>query len=46
MIKRSMSELWDFLQRDLGRYRGEATYIVVYTDDRPDEIVFIGYSGD
>ena len=46
MIERSISELWDFLQQDLGRYRGEATYIIVYTDDRPDEIFFIGYSGD
>jgi hypothetical protein len=35
-----------YLQEEVGRYRSEATYIIVYKDDIPHEVFFIGYSGD
>jgi hypothetical protein len=38
--------LYRYLQEEIGRYRSEATYIIVYKDSMPDEIFFIGYSGD
>jgi hypothetical protein len=46
MIETKKWELREFLQREMGRSRGEGTYIIVYKDDEPDEIYFIGYSGD
>jgi hypothetical protein len=46
MIESKEQDLGLFLQQELGRYRGEATYIVVYKDSAPDEIYFTGYSGD
>jgi len=46
MIDEKKRELSRFLQKDLGRYRYEATYIIVYKDGAPDEIFFTGYSGD
>jgi hypothetical protein len=38
--------LYRYLQKEIGRYRSQATYIIVYKDGVPDEILFIGYSGD
>lgn len=35
-----------YLQLRVGRTRGEGTYIIIYKDDNPDEILFTGYSGD
>lgn len=46
MIKSKEQDLSTFLQQGLGRYRGEATYIIVYKDNEPNEIYFTGYSGD
>ena len=46
MIEGKEGVLGPFLQQEMGRYRGEATYILVYKDGEPDEIYFTGYSGD
>jgi hypothetical protein len=46
MIERKKEKLDIYLQQELGRYQGEATYIIVYKDSEPYEIYFIGYSGD
>jgi hypothetical protein len=46
MIENDKEDLMEFLQYELGRYRGEATFIIVYKDGKPDEIFFTGYSGD
>jgi hypothetical protein len=35
-----------YLQEKVGRYRSQATYIIVYKNGIPDEILFVGYSGD
>jgi hypothetical protein len=35
-----------YLQKKAGRYRGQATYILVYRDGLPVEVLFTGYSGD
>ena len=46
MIDEKKRELSRSLQKSLGRYKYEATYVIVYRDDMPDEIFFTGYSGD
>jgi hypothetical protein len=46
MIESKERDLGRFLQQDIGRYRYEATYIIVYKDGEPAEIYFTGYSGD
>ena len=46
MIERKGNDLFAFLQQEMGRYRGEGTYIIVYKDGEPDEIYFVGYLGD
>lgn len=38
--------LSQYLQLVANRWRGEGTYILIYKDEVPDEILFIGYSGD
>jgi hypothetical protein len=46
IIESKETALVEFLQREMGRYRGEGTYIIVYKADEADEICFAGYSGD
>lgn len=42
----NLLSLTRYLQKRANRWRGDGTYIIVYKDDQPDEILFIGYSGD
>jgi len=46
MVESKEADLTRFLQQELDRYRGEGTYIIVYQNGEPDEIYFVGYSGD
>jgi len=46
IIASKETDLPKFLQQEIGRYRGEGTYIIVYKNGEPDEIYFVGYSGD
>ena len=46
MIESKEMDLARFLQKEMGRYRGEGTCIIVYKDGDPNEIYFAGYSGD
>jgi hypothetical protein len=46
MIKSKEKDFAVFLQEELGRSRWQGTYIVIYKENQPVEIYFIGYSGD
>jgi hypothetical protein len=46
MVEAKSFELARYLQKDVGRYWCQGTYIVVYKDGQPWELFFTGYSGD
>ncbi len=46
MIENKGEDLLLFLQKELGRSRWQGTYIVLYKENEPSELYFIGYSGD
>ncbi len=39
-------QLSTYLHLRVGRGRGKGTYIIIYKDGEPDEILFTGFSGD
>jgi hypothetical protein len=46
IIESRILEFSNYLSNTLDRTRYIGTYVIVYKGDRPDEIFFIGYSGD